>query len=34
MEYNYNEFRKIFLEAIKTIEIDISEEKIKKFFDF
>lgn len=34
MEYNYNKFRKIFLEAIKTIEIDISEEKIKKFFDF
>ena len=34
MEYDYNEFRKIFLEAIKTIEIDISEEKIKKFFDF
>lgn len=34
MEYNYNEFRKIFLEAIKTIEVDISEEKIKKFFDF
>ena len=34
MEYNYNEFRKIFLEAIKTIEIDISEEKIKKFFNF
>lgn len=34
MEYNYNEFREIFLEALKSIGLELTEEKIRKFFDF
>lgn len=34
MENNYKEFRDIFLEALKNIDFEIDEEKIKKFYIF